>query len=169
MLQKALDEVKEKSRTVIVEQSIWGKKWWQITVSPIDQLTSSVTTVVNISDRTSFKNLKDNESEFIANMTHEIRTPLNGITSMTRYLRHFALVMVLEDRGLTVDQMQSIIGISPNLIEQYRALYDELHVPEYARVLDRLKGTILGPPTGPQSVRAPLNEPETMAQKGGAR
>jgi hypothetical protein len=93
----------------------------------------------------------------------------HGITSMARYLRHFALVMVLEDRGLAVDQMQSIIGISPNLIEQYRALYDELNVPEYARVLDRLKGRILGPPTGPDSVGDPLKEPETTAQKGGTR
>ena len=49
----------------------------------------------------------------------------HGIASMTRYLRHFALVMALEDRGLTVEQMQSVIGISENLIQQYRALYSE--------------------------------------------
>jgi hypothetical protein len=91
----------------------------------------------------------------------------HGIPSMARYLRHFALVMVLEDRGLTVEQMQSIIGTSPNLIEQYRSLYDELNVPQYARVLQRLKGTILGPPAGPDSARYPQNEPETTAQKRG--
>lgn len=70
----------------------------------------------------------------------------HGIASMARYLRQFALVMILEDRGLTPAQMQSIIGISENLIEQYRALYTELNVPEHARVLQRLKGTVFHPP-----------------------
>jgi hypothetical protein len=53
--------------------------------------------------------------------------------------------MVLEDRGLTRGQMQSVTGISENLIEEYRALYRELNVPEHARALERLKGTILRP------------------------
>jgi hypothetical protein len=91
----------------------------------------------------------------------------HGIASMTRYLRHFALVMVLEDRGLTVEQMQSIIGISRKLIEQYRALYAELNVPEHERVLGRLRGTILSPLTGPEIVQESLNEPATSREKGG--
>jgi hypothetical protein len=91
----------------------------------------------------------------------------HGIANMARYLRHFALVMVLEDRGLTVEQMQSVIGISQNLIEQYRALYGDLNVPEHARTLERLKGTILGLPTKPESVRDPLNESETTGEKRG--
>ena len=91
----------------------------------------------------------------------------HGIASMTRYLRHFALVMVLEDRGLTVDQMQSVIGISPKLIEQYRALYAELNLPEYARVLGRLRGSILSSPPEPESAQEPLNELVTTGQKGG--
>ena len=61
---------------------------------------------------------------------------------MSRYLRHFALVMILEERGLTPGQMHSVIGISENLIQQYRALYIELNVPEYARTLGRLKQTV---------------------------
>lgn len=93
----------------------------------------------------------------------------HGIASMARYLRHFALVMVLEDRGLRVDQMQSVIGISPNLIEQYRALYSELNVPEYARSLERLKGTILGPPARLETDQESLNEQETTGQKRGPR
>ena len=32
----------------------------------------------------------------------------HGIQSMARYLRHFALVMILEDRGLSPEQMQSV-------------------------------------------------------------
>lgn len=66
----------------------------------------------------------------------------HGIQSMARYLRHFALVMVLQDHGLTRAQMQSVVGISENLIAQYQALYDELNVPEYERTLHRLKQVV---------------------------
>lgn len=91
----------------------------------------------------------------------------HGISSMARYLRHFALVMVLQDRGLTLSQMQSVIGISENLIGQYRALYVELNVPEHARPLERLKGILLNPPTEPQNgPQAPI-EPVLPDQKGG--
>jgi len=73
----------------------------------------------------------------------------HGIPNMARYVHHFALVMVLEDRGLTPAQMESVIGISANLIEQYRALYVELNMPEYARTLERLKRTVFQPRTAP--------------------
>lgn len=66
----------------------------------------------------------------------------HGVDSMSRYLRHFALVMILEERGLTPSQMHSVIGISENLIQQYLALYLELSVPEYARTLERLKHVV---------------------------
>ena len=66
----------------------------------------------------------------------------HGISSMARYLHHFALVMILADRGLTSQQMQSVIGVSENLLEQYRSLYAELNVPEHVRTLDRLKRTV---------------------------
>lgn len=69
----------------------------------------------------------------------------HGIDSMARYLRHFALVMVLEERGLRSAQMQSVIGISANLIEQYRALYQELNVPEHQRTLQRLQQAVFAP------------------------
>lgn len=69
----------------------------------------------------------------------------HGLASMARYLRHFGLVMVLEDRGLSPAQMQSVIGISENLIEQYRDLYVELDVPEHQRTLARLKRTLFQP------------------------
>jgi hypothetical protein len=91
----------------------------------------------------------------------------HGISSMARYLRHFALVMVLEDRGLTLSQMQSVIGISENLIGQYRSLYAELNVPEHARALERLKGILLDPPTEPHNKPQAPNEPAQADQKGG--
>jgi len=69
----------------------------------------------------------------------------HGLQSMARYLRHFALVMVLQDRALTPAQMQSVIGISESLIDQYRKLYQELNVPEYQRTLERLKGLAFCP------------------------
>ena len=80
----------------------------------------------------------------------------HGIPSMVRYLRHFALVMVLEDRGLNLGQMQSVIGISANLIAQYRSLYAELNVPEYERTLGRLKRQVFaasGPPVWPGELK----------------
>jgi hypothetical protein len=67
----------------------------------------------------------------------------HGIESMGRYLRHFALVMILDDRGLSPEQMQSVIGISCNLIAQYRQLYAELNQPEYQLTLTRLKRLVL--------------------------
>ncbi|HSM56991.1 MAG TPA: DUF1670 domain-containing protein [Candidatus Sulfomarinibacteraceae bacterium] len=73
----------------------------------------------------------------------------HGIDSIARYLRHFALVMVLEERGLTPGQMQSVIGISESLIEQYRALYQELNVPAHQRTLQRLQQVVFAPTIAP--------------------
>lgn len=86
----------------------------------------------------------------------------HGVRSMARYLRHFALVMILEDRGLTPQQMESVIAISKNLIDQYRALYDELNVPEHARTLERLKRTILHT----SSTAQPTSEHGSACEKG---
>lgn len=66
----------------------------------------------------------------------------HGLNSLMRYLRHFALVMILQDRGLTPTQMRSVVGISENLIAQYQQLYTELQTPEYERALQRLKQSV---------------------------
>ena len=71
----------------------------------------------------------------------------HGIGSMARYLRHFALVMVLTDRGLSAAQMASMVKISEGLIGEYQRLYTDLNVPEHERTLQRLKGTITAAPT----------------------
>lgn len=95
----------------------------------------------------------------------------HGIYSMTRYLRHFALVMILEDRGLTPAQMQSVIGISENLIQQYQNLYVELSVPENLRTLERLQRAVFHPSlerkqeTSQESTDA---APTNGEEKGGA-
>jgi hypothetical protein len=91
----------------------------------------------------------------------------HGIASMARYLRHFALVMILEDRGLSPAQMQTVINISPNLIDQYRALYTDLSVPENSRTLDRLKRTILRPPVETVDSPEPPNTDSNAGEKGG--
>lgn len=93
----------------------------------------------------------------------------HGIHSMARYLHHFAMVMVLEDRELTPGQMQSIIGISENLIEQYRVLYAELNVAEHERVLERLKRTITEPHSEQSRKTETGDKDETApsSQKGG--
>jgi hypothetical protein len=93
----------------------------------------------------------------------------HGIDSMVRYLRHFALVMILDDRGLSPEQMQSVIGISQNLIEEYRALYTELNVPQYARTLERLKQTVFSPATATTTTPEQPNSGLEEAQKGGPR
>jgi AraC-like DNA-binding protein len=92
----------------------------------------------------------------------------HGMVSMVRYLRHFALVMILEDRELTPEQMQSVIGISPGLIEEYRALYAELNVSPYGRTLARLKQTVF--PSTPElnAAAEPLAGPVAL-EKGGRR
>lgn len=79
----------------------------------------------------------------------------HGIPSMVRYLHHFTLVMILEDRGLTPAQMQSVVGISENLIQQYRTLYIDLNTPEHSHTLQRLKRSILTPDTTSRSEEAP--------------
>lgn len=89
----------------------------------------------------------------------------HGISSMARYLRHFALVMILEDRGLTPEQMQSVVGISQNLIEQYRQLYVDLNKPEYQLTLTRLKRLIFTPDTHLKSSASAL---EPAEEKGGS-
>lgn len=91
----------------------------------------------------------------------------HGISSMARYLHHFALVMILEDRGLNPAQMQSVVGISENLIRQYRALYIELSVPEHARTLERLKRTIIHPSVETEMISDQPNIPPAAGKKGG--
>lgn len=89
----------------------------------------------------------------------------HGIQSMARYLRHFALVMILDDRGLSPEQMQSVIGVSRNLIEQYRQLYVDLDKPEYQLTLTRLKRLILTPDT---PLKTPANALEPSERKRGS-
>jgi len=90
----------------------------------------------------------------------------HGISNMVRYLRHFALIMILEDRGLTPEQMQSVIGISKNLIEAYQALYAELNVPDHTRTLERLKRTVFSPSTGPKTAS---DQPDVLSAAGKKR
>lgn len=93
----------------------------------------------------------------------------HGIATLARYLRHFSLVMILEDQGLSPGQMQSVIGVSENLVEQYRQLYAELNVPQHARTLERLKRTVLRGPAelgrGPYSAPAAWAEPGKRGQR----
>lgn len=86
----------------------------------------------------------------------------HGIQSMARYLHHFALVMILEDKGLSPQQMQRVIGISVNLIEQYRQLYAELDQPEYQPTLARLKRLILTPD---ETLEAAADTPESSERE----
>jgi hypothetical protein len=81
----------------------------------------------------------------------------HGVASMARYLRHFALVMVLTDRGLAAAQMASMVKISEGLIREYQQLYHELNVAEHQRTLERLKGVITAPATAEQPSEDPAS------------
>lgn len=83
----------------------------------------------------------------------------HGVDSMARYLRHFALVMVLTDRELSPAQMESIVGTSQNLVKEYQNLYKELNTEANQRVLDRLKQTVF---------HATLLDQESSEQPGGS-
>lgn len=93
----------------------------------------------------------------------------HGIPSMARYLHHFALVMILEDRKLTPHQMQSIIGISEALIQQYRDLYTELNVSEHTHTLERLKRTVFHPPSTSETAADQPSASSVAGEKGGPR
>lgn len=93
----------------------------------------------------------------------------HGIPSMVRYLRHFALVMILEERGLTPGQMQSVVGISENLIEEYRSLYHELNVPEHGRVLERIRRHVYHPAEAGESTAETASPQPIGGKKGDLR
>jgi len=52
----------------------------------------------------------------------------------------------MEERKLIPAQMQSVIGLSEHLLQQYHDFYRELNVPEYHRTLERLKRALFHPP-----------------------
>ena len=72
----------------------------------------------------------------------------HGLASMARYLRHFALVMILHDRELTVSQIRAVSGMSEGLVSEYVGLYQELDIPEHQRTLGRLKSFVRTPARG---------------------
>jgi hypothetical protein len=77
-----------------------------------------------------------------------LRLGKHGLASMARYLRHFALVMILHERGLTVAQIRAVSGMSEGLVGEYVGLYQELDVPEHQRTLHRLKSLVRTPADG---------------------
>lgn len=91
----------------------------------------------------------------------------HGISSMVRYLRHFALIMILEERGLTPGQMQSVVGISENLIEEYRSLYHQLNIPEHERVLERIRRLVFRPAEEVESTSQAVIHDPIGGKKGG--
>jgi hypothetical protein len=75
--------------------------------------------------------------------------------------------MILLDRGLSLSQMQSVIGISENLIAQYQALYNELNEPQYQRVLDRLKQAAFHPSMSDRNDKEQADDAQAADEKGG--
>ena len=78
-----------------------------------------------------------------------LRLGKHGLASMARYLRHFALVMILHERELTASQIRAVSGMSEGLVGEYVGLYQELDVPEHQRTLRRLKSLVRTSARGP--------------------
>ena len=101
-----------------------------------------------------------------------LRLGKHGLASMARYLRHFALVMILHERGLLASQIRAVSGLSEGLVGEYVGLYQELDVPEHQRTLRRLKSLVRTPADGsagtetePSAVTAAYAD-ETGQKKG---
>ena len=65
--------------------------------------------------------------------------------------------------------MQSVVGISENLIQQYRSLYAELNTTEHARTLERIRRSVFRPAreTAPEPMGEPVAKVPTPGEKGG--
>ena len=101
-----------------------------------------------------------------------LRLGKHGLASMARYLRHFALVMILHERGLTAAQIRAVSGLSEGLVREYVALYQELDVPEHQRTLRRLKSLMRTPAGGcgtteDEASIVPAADGGERGQKGG--
>jgi hypothetical protein len=101
-----------------------------------------------------------------------LRLGKHGLASMARYLRHFALVMILHERGLTASQIRAVSGLSEGLVGEYVALYQELDVPEHQRTLRRLKSLVRRPASGAEATEdeasiLPAADAGGRGQKGG--
>lgn len=96
----------------------------------------------------------------------------HGLASMARYLRHFSLVMILHERGLTTSQIRAVSGLSEGLVGEYVGLYQELDIPEHQRTLRRLKSLVRTPACGSgaaedaESVVAAADAGETSQKRG---
>ena len=127
-IRELLASVAKDEKSIQIEQSIWGKRWWKVTVSPITDLTSSITAVMNVSDRTAFKKLKDKESEFVANMTHEIRTPLNGIMGLVRLVLDSDLnPMQREYLGIIQKSTDNLLALVNNILDFSKIKAKKIH------------------------------------------
>jgi len=87
------------------------------------------------------------KGEAIRNYVHNfdlsdigLRLGNHGLESIARYIRHFALVAVLLDKGVPVHQICRVCRLSQSVVEEYIAIYTELNIPENSRVLERIKG-----------------------------
>jgi hypothetical protein len=101
-----------------------------------------------------------------------LRLGKHGLASMARYLRHFALVMILHERGLTASQIRAVSGLSEGLVGEYVGLYQELDVPEHQRTLRRLKSLVRTPTHGSGATEdeasiVPVADAGERGQKGG--
>jgi hypothetical protein len=95
-----------------------------------------------------------------------LRLGKHGLASMARYLRHFALVMILHERGLTTSQIRAVSGMSEGLVSEYVGLYQDLDVPEHQRTLRRLKSLVRMPAGGSGATESEASIVPTAGERG---
>jgi hypothetical protein len=59
--------------------------------------------------------------------------------SITRYLRDFARVMVLSERGHSPREIRIITDHSDRLVQEYLGLYQKMNTPEHGEMLNQLR------------------------------
>jgi hypothetical protein len=64
--------------------------------------------------------------------------------SITRYLKDFARIVVLQERGHTPREIRIITDHSERLVREYLDLYEQFNCEEYQDMLEQLKAMYKG-------------------------
>ena len=89
-----------------------------------------------------------------------------SLCAIANYLVTFALVMAHTRAGQPVEEIAFLMQISPALVRQYQALYEQYNLPEYQQRLDEIIAPVKARGFGPSQLEENL-EPLLAQKKGG--
>ena len=90
----------------------------------------------------------------------------HSLFSIANYVVTFALVMAHTRAGHPVEEIAFLMQISPALVRQYQALYEQYNLPEYQERLDEIIATVKARGFRPSQLEENL-EPLLAQKKGG--